>query len=50
MIVEGGVVINIVNMNILVVNLIVDDGGNIDVSDGGYLVIKGLGGLWMNNW
>lgn len=37
-------------MNIIVVNFIVDDGGFIDVSDGGYFVIKGLGGLLMNNW
>lgn len=47
---EGGVVISIFNMNIIVVNFIVDDGGFIDVSDGGYIVIKGLGSLLINNW
>ena len=48
--VEGGAAINTVNMNISAVNLTVDDGGNIDASDGGYLATKGPGGLLTKNW
>lgn len=48
--VEGGAAINTFNMNITTVNLTVDDGGVIDVSDGGYLATKGPGGLRTNNW